>query len=761
MRILLVLLGMGGIGVVIFVLSLEVRLPSVVDLQSHYHPLQVTRVLARDATPLAELFVERRTVVQLASIPAHVKLAVLAAEDAGFYEHEGLNYMGIVRALIVNFRSRQARQGGSTITQQVVKNVLLGSERTYRRKIREALLARRLERELSKDKILEIYLNHIYFGRGRYGIEEAARDLFGKSANQLTIAEGALLAGLIASPESYSPRRNLTAALARRDFVLRQMREKGFLTDIQFEVAERETIHIVSSSDARAGLAPEVVEIARKVLHRLEPERSQRGGFVITTTIDPALQAAARKIIREQLMAYDRRHGVMTSLKKPGKWCGKKHCSPGRMEKGETDFFPRFEAHKIWTGKVTGTDDINGFLYVQVGSVQGTVDIRHDERYNRDHLLPSQLASVGASVRVSLLAPAQGDTDGGEEKVPLKLELGPQASLVAIDVRTRQVVALIGSYEGMPGGFDRAIQSRRQPGSAFKPILYSYALHTREWTPSSLLEVVPRVFEGGYAPRNYEGWLGEDPLRLREVLAHSINVGAVYVMEQVGPAYVVPWAQSLGIRSPMKPDLSLALGSYEVQPLELANAYATFASGGIYREAQLIARIQGPDGEEIPLDPLPPPRRVLEEAEAYLITDLLTSVVDHGTGVRAKQLKRPIALKTGTSNGPKDVWAAGYSTDIAAVVWLGYDDGKSLGRETGATGALPAWVEWMRTAHEHSPASEFPRPPGLVQIAIDRKTGKLPISENAETLEEIFLAGTEPTEVAEPQPTQKEDVASL
>jgi penicillin-binding protein 1A len=330
--------------------------------------------------------------------------------------------------------------------------------------------------------------------------------------------------------------------------------------------------------------------------------------------------------------------------------------------------------------------------------------------------------------------------------------------MVVLDVRTRQILALVGSYEGQPGALDRATQSRRQPGSTFKPVVYSYALHSRRFTPATLVDPTPDLFEGGYRPSNFEGWQGHDPLRLREALANSVNVVSVRVLHDVGPASVVPWAQALGIESPMKPDLSLALGSYEVHPLELAGAYATFAAGGMYEEPRLVTRIVGPDGKDVALPEPTPPRRVLDPAEAYVVTSMLTSVIDHGTGARAKALGRPLAGKTGTSNGPKDTWFAGYSTDITAVVWIGYDDGRVLGpAEQGAVTALPAWMELMKAATDGKPRVDFPRPPGVVTVAIDKRTGELPYPDDPDVMDEIVLAGTEPTQQAEPPPPPPAD----
>lgn len=783
----------GLIGAWLLIRHYEADLPSVAELERGYHPSQVTRVVARDGTLLAEMFTERRTIVSIDELPPHVKLAVLAAEDANFYNHEGINYLGIARAFVVNLRSGRTRQGGSTITQQVVKNILLETqERTYKRKMREALLAHRLEEELCptcgtddegrrrrKDKILELYLNHIYFGSGRYGIEEAARYSFGKPAKELTIAEAAMLAGIPAGPEIYSPKRDLKRSLVRREFVLQQMHDKGFLNDAQYEAAKEEPVRLAPAHETDSELAPEAVLIAKRMLLELEPDRGPRGGFTITTTIDPRIQAAARKALRENVQAYDKRHALVAPLKAPSV---AQNTSKGKRAPQAAlaayEGTPSFESHKVYAGVVVSADDVAGTVDVRVGTVLGSVKLADYKRYNPNNLSPTQFAEVGARVRVSLLAPVPnlspekgGDTAEKPNdkpaktipitKVPLRLELGPESAAVVLDVRTRQVLALAGNYEGAAGGLDRATQSRRQPGSTFKPVVYSYAIHARRYTAASLVDVQPTVFAGNYKPSNYEGWKDSDPLRLREVLANSVNVGAVRVLEDVGPASVVDWAKALGIGSTLKPDLSLALGSYEIHPMELAGAYATFAAGGMYEEPRIVTRIVGPDGKDVELKAPPPPRRVLDPAEAYVTTSLLQSVIDHGTGTKAKSLARPIAGKTGTSNDAKDTWFAGYSTEITSVVWVGYDDNKPLGSgETGASTALPAWIHLMKAAHENKPRAEFPRPPGVVTVAIDPKTGKRAASEEG-SIDEIFLEGTEPTEIAEADPPRDDAGAAV
>jgi len=336
------------------------------------------------------------------------------------------------------------------------------------------------------------------------------------------------------------------------------------------------------------------------------------------------------------------------------------------------------------------------------------------------------------------------------------LELGPEAAFVAIDIRTRRVLAMVGNVEGAVGGLDRARNAHRQPGSTFKPFVYGAAISAKKITPASLIDATPGDF-GGWNPKNYERWNGTDPMRVRDALANSVNLVAVRVAQDVGPQLIIDYARKAGITSPLKPDLAIALGSYEVTPLELATAYSTLAAGGVFEAPLIITRIVGPDGKELPLPAHAPPTRVLGEAETYVLTNMMTSVVEHGTAGAARVLGRPIAGKTGTSNAAKDTWFAGFTADVVAVTWVGYDDGGPLGYgEAGAKTALPGWISFMKEATKGKPRVEFPRPAGVVSVKIDPKTGKLPYPGEEKTLDEVFLAGTEPTETA-PVPEDKTD----
>lgn len=715
---------LAGVGTVALVVRhYESGLPSVEQLRAGYDPPLVTRILARDGSLLAELYIERRTYVPISEVPKHVRFAFVAAEDARFYQHEGLNYFGMLRALIANVRAGHTVQGGSTITQQVVKNTLLDPERTYERKIKETILARRVEQHLGKDEILELYLNHIYLGHGRYGIEEASRYYFGKHARDLDLREAATLSGLVASPERFSPRRDPKKNRERRRYVIDQLVEKGFITPglgDQTRALGDPPLHPPPDEDR--SLAPEAVTWVRRVLVEVAGERAARGGFEITTTIDPALQAEVRRAVRQNLAAYARRQKLVppyTDSKrrlwgKPGK---------DQPKNGGT-----------YLATVQALDDAAGTITLDVAGSPVTVHLPREERYDPAHLVPTAFTKIGALLRVRLTS--EPDEHGPASAA---LALGPESAAVAIDPRTREIRALVGGYDALPGALDRATQSRRQPGSAFKPFVYGYALHARRFTPATLLSF----------PASGDGKVPERKLRVREGLARSDNAVAQKLLVDSGPANVVAWAHGAGIDSKLGADLSLALGSYEVTPLELTNAITTYAASGEFAPPVLVTKIVGPDHRELPLPPALPPRRVMEPAEAYLTTSLMRSVVTSGTAVAAMKLGRPVVGKTGTTNDARDAWFVGFSPDLVVGVWVGYDDPSPLGwGESGAVTALPAWIDVMRAAQiPGKPATDFVRPAGITVVKIDPATGLLALPDQEGALEEEFLDGTAPVEV--------------
>lgn len=740
-------------------------LPSTEDLKN-YHPPQVTRVLAKSGAVLGELFVERRTIIDIESVPKHVRLAVLAAEDASFYEHKGLDYPGMLRALYKNLRGGM-RQGASTITQQVIKNVLLTPDRTFDRKMKEVILARRIEQELTKDEILGLYLNHIYFGHGRYGIEEACRYYFGKSIREATIAQAALLAGIVKGPSIYSPRVNIDRAKKRREYVLGQMLAKGFASEQDIQQARAEPITLASAQEDMRELAPEVVDEARRVLKSLVGADADRGGYTITTTIDPTLQSKAREAVRQSLNSYLKRHALVAPL------------APGKKEPPAFEGAPKTQGHHVYAGIVTGYDDDKAQLLVRVGAVNGAVDLKGPSRYNPKALLPSQFAKIGKVLRVSLMDPKEaahsaldprqtapespGEEAPAEPQKPapsvMHLELAPESALVAIDVASREIVALVGGYEGLRGGLDRSV-AKRQPGSTFKAFVYGYGIHERKLTPATLLETSSLSIKG-YDPKNYDESEGKHPKLLREALAHSVNIAAVDAIQKLGPANVASFAKDLGIESKLGADLSLALGAYEVTPREMAGAYAVYASGGEYRKPKLITKITGPGGVDIPLPEDEAPKRVLTPEEAYVMSSLLRSVVEEGTATKARSLPFWVAGKTGTSNQSRDAWFVGYTPEIACAVWTGFDDAAPLGfGETGAVASLPAFIDFMNAALSGKPKSEPVKPSsGIESKLIDRESGLLAYEGEAPelTIQEIFLRDTAPDAGADAAPDAEED----
>ncbi|MBX7192588.1 MAG: PBP1A family penicillin-binding protein [Sandaracinaceae bacterium] len=757
----------GAIGVVGLIAYYSRDLPDVRTLRDVEEP-QTTRVVDRDDEVLGEIFTERRTVVPIERIPRVLVLSVLAAEDADFYQHEGFDYAGLFRAVVRGILSGGRFRGTSTITQQLVKNMLLTNERSLARKIRELILAYRLEQEFTKEEILELYLNHINFGHGRYGVQEAARFYFGKDVSELTLAEAAMLAGIPQSPTHLSPRAHPEAARRRQEFVLAQLEDKREerWPDLSLEEIQRarETpIELAPLPESRQS-APEIVEMARRALHELVGEEAaRRGGYTVHVTIDADLQRATRQALQEGLRSYDDRHDLEAPLRRQ------------RLRRGERprtlDRVPELRVGGTYDAMITERDDRLGTIGLDIGGHAGVASIDDVARWNEDELPPSRFAEEGARVRVSVLALAEDDdpNDGIAARATARLELGPQGAVILLDPRSREVLALVGGYDAEPG-FNRAVQAQRQPGSTFKPIVYALGIQSRRFTAASIVLDAPGVY-GNWQPRNFEGEEYRGEIRLREALAISSNAVAARLMDDLGSPAVVAFARQLGFTSdleapasatagapagapPEDMNMALALGAREVRPIELANAYATFASGGRWAPWQILSRIEGPGGAEVPLPPREEPRDVLSPEESFVVTSLLTSVVAQGgTGARARDLGRPVAAKTGTSNEARDVWFAGYTPELVGVVWVGYDDQRSLGaRETGGRTALPIWVSAMRTAVGDRPRTEFPQPAGVVTVTIDRRTGLLPYAGQTEdTIDEVFLDGTAPTTQA-PEP---------
>jgi len=735
-------LGIGALGAVLYYFGHDPNLPSLSGI-GDYHPSQISRVLDRDGNPIGEIGSEHRTVVPYAQLPKVLIQAVLAAEDADFFEHEGLDYKGMARALFENLIRREFAQGASTITQQVVKQMLLTPEKTMRRKVQEIILARRISQKFSKEEILELYLNQMYFGHGRYGVEEAARFYFGKSVGQIDLAEAALLAGMLQSPSRLSPYKHPEAAKKRQSYVLGQMAKLEYIYEETARKVAEQPIAVIPEASARTRSAPEAVDSVHRALEeKFGAHKLDSLGLTVKTTIDPRLQAMARQAVERGLEELDQRQGYRGPLGRLGSKALEKHrleLKKDHPSLGDADIVDGI----VERVEKDPNDPKNGHLFVFVGGSTGIVDTAAETRYGLGTQPLVDRFRPGDLVRARLAPERKHE---GDRDTPLALELGPQAAMVVIDPATRDILALVGGYGYRAGGFDRSQRAQRQPGSAFKPFIYAAAIDSRRYTAASVVNDSPEVYKL-WKPQNYDKDNFRGPVRLRTALALSINTVAIKLLSDVGLGATREMATHAGITSPL-PDsleLSLALGANTVTPIELANAYATFAAGGQHGAPRLISAF---GSESIPTPELDQDVRA---ETAFIMVSLMRSVVESGTA-RAAGLKllRPAAGKTGTSNGSRDAWFVGFTPELLAAVWVGFDDSKSLGHgEAGGRTALPLWIDFMVKAMAGRPVRDFSQPPGVVVVQIDPATGFLP-APGAEGINEVFLDGTAPKETAVP-----------
>ena len=847
------LLALAGIGAAIGVYIVFLRdLP---DLQSldDYKPALSTRVVDRKGQTIGQFFSERRRLTPLEKVPPHVVDAFVAGEDRTFFEHEGVDFSSILRAAWVNLSTGgEIKQGGSTITQQMVKGLLLTPERTYRRKIRELILARNIERHLTKQEILYLYLNQIYFGHGAYGIGEAAQTYFGKDVSELSVSEGAQLAGLPKAPSRYSPYANREAAEQRRRYVLGRMLEEKKLdaSTHAAAVAEVPQLRELSDEDHVWEMAYFTEEVRRELYQKLGGDAVLRGGLVVETTLDADLQRTAVAALRRGLVELDERQAYRGPLRKvaaaaipdeiaklavengfakppaaneagadagapagslaaaappapaaapakgaaagaaadPGAWLW-----PMASRKGARPIDPRGGAEPL-VGVVTQVDREAQSARVAFAPGHEAEVKLADVAWAREPDPDSAPHPVGSIDKVfhrgdvARFVPVAVEKPeaGALRRATLFQEPAVEGALLSLDVATGEVLALVGGWDFDRSQFDRATQARRQPGSAFKPIIYAAAL-AKGYTASSILFDRPVVYvdeTSGFVwrPQNY-GKSFYGPITMREALARSVNNATVHLFRDLGVDYVISFARRLGIQAPLQRDLSLALGSSPVSLLELTRAYAMFAAGGKRVVPSFIRRVRDAQGNvllenlalgDAPLpeapaaapaaDPTQPPAPVdlvdansapsadapgLTPEEAYLATDLLRAVITdpHGTGGRARELGRPIAGKTGTTNEQADAWFMGYSPDVVTGVWVGHDESRFLGwGETGARAALPIWMEFMQAATAQRPVRDFSVPEGIVFARVDRKSGLLADAASEDSVFQAYRAGSEPTE---------------
>jgi penicillin-binding protein 1A len=736
-------------------------LPTVESLKD-YKPLPGTMILADDGRVLGQIKIEKGIYVPLKRIPKYMVNALLATEDPRFFQHTGIDYRGILRAALKNIIAVRVSQGGSTITQQLTKVVFLSPERKFKRKIKEIILARRLEKELTKNEILELYLNKIYFGHGAYGVQMASKTYFGKNIWEVNQAEAALLAGLPKSPTAYSPYSDIDLTKLRQSHVLKRMVAEGYLTEEQSKKIYDQPLNL-ENLRTQEEIAPFIVDYVRKYIEKkYGSDKLYEGGLKVTTTIDMDVQRTAGIALKEGLRALDKRQGFRGRI-------GFKQLKSAPIEWGSLHVMVK--PGESFNAQVLAVDDSaitvkgRGMMGYIVHDDMAWALIKHKRPKDDpdEFRKPAEIVQPGDIIKVRLKA-----YDKKKQLASFILEQTPlvEGAVVSIEPFTGYVRAMVGGYDFVEGGFNHAMDARRQPGSSFKPFIYGAALESG-FTPASILMDLPVIHEKdeydkkGWKPTNYdERFLG--PMRLRTALALSRNAVTVGLIEKIGLDKTIDFARKAGITSPISYDYTTALGSSAVTPLELTSAYATFASHGIRTEPIIIKSIVDSSGVELE-SYQPQPVEAIDRTTAYLVTSLLKSVVEEGTGRGAQVLGKPLAGKTGTTNNYVDAWFMGYAPSIVTGVWVGYDNSKaSLGdKETGARAALPIWINVMAKALENKPAEDFVATDDVVFVKIDPESGLLAREGATEVYTDVFRRGTEPTQYADTVKKSKTDFFSL
>jgi penicillin-binding protein 1A len=704
----------GVLAVSIAVLLANDRLPPL-DALTDYRPKVPLRVYTADGQLIGEFGEERRSVVRIADVPALMKNAVLAAEDSRFFEHGGIDFKGIARAALSNFVSGGRDQGASTITQQLAKNFYLSSEKTYTRKIYEALLALRIEENLTKDQILEIYMNQIFLGKRAHGFASAAQIYFGKTLNQLSPAEAAMLAGLPKAPSLFNPLVNPKRATERQHYILQRMHEIGSLTDAEYETAIKQPLRYSTPSNDMSAQAPYVAEMARMMAYELFKEDIYTAGLNVYTTIRSDEQRIATAAVRQGVIDYDRKYGYRGPeqfLELP--------AEPAKVDAAIEDALDdNPDVDEFQSAVVLEADPRR----VRVSRGHGqVVDITGDGLKFAASAL-SDRAPAGKRLRRGALVrilPAKGAFEIGQ--LP-----EVQAALVACNSQDGSVRALVGGFDFSRNKFNRVTQAWRQPGSSFKPFIYSASLE-KGFMASTLINDAPfsvdAAITGGqvWEPKNYDGKF-DGPMRMRQALAKSKNMVSIRILQSIGPRYAQDYITRFGFDEDKHPAyLTMALGAGSVTPWQMAGAYSVFANGGYRIEPYVVARITDANGKLLaqakPLKAGDENNRAIDGRNAFIMDSLLRGVVRNGTAAKAMALKRTdLAGKTGTTNDSHDAWFAGYSPRITAVTWVGFDQPHKLGeRETGGGLALPIWMAYMARALAGVPEQPVVMPEGVVDV---------------------------------------------
>ena len=710
-----------------------------------YVPNTITRVIGKDGAVIGEFATERRVVIGYQDIPVRLRQAILAAEDAQFFEHVGLSAQRIILTLIKDVMERRLAAGASTLTQQLTRKLFLNDEKTWERKIKEALLAIQIEKRYTKEEIFTFYCNQMYFGHGAYGVEAASQLYFRKPAKDLTLEEAALIAGILQGNVRQSPYVNPEAARRRRNYALERMAEEGFISREESQAAQQKPIVTRGEPGQETSIAPYFLEEVRKYLEaKYGAKALYENGLTVRTSLDPQLQRAANAALDQGLRQVARRRGAW---RKPGRNIvaeghtieGYKHDRWSRTI-AEGDIVPAIVT------SVDPRDKRDGTARVRFGSTTAELTKASYQWTRRTHAADLMQPGDLIEIRVTKLG------EGGKAPV-VTLEQQPmiEGALVAIDNRTGQILSMVGGWSFARSKFNRATQAYRQMGSTFKPFLYTAAID-RGMTPSTMLVDTPAAFDAGagqppYTPHNYDGkYVG--PVTLRAALEQSRNIPAVRVMEMLGPRQVVAYAKRFGFPEDFPPYLSTALGAAESTLLEVTSAYSAFPNHGIRLQPYQIVSVLDREGNMLE-DHRPVPRDAIRADTAFVMTNLLRGVVLHGTAAAARSLDWPLAGKTGTVDEYSDAWFVGFDPNITVGVWVGYDEKKPIGSgETGAVTALPIWIDFMKTYIEVRGDRENPPqfdPPGnIIFMPVNKDTGEAVDDEGA-GISEAFISGTQPS----------------
>lgn len=744
MRWLLPVLVAVVLGVIVGIaIAAAIHVPKV-DTLSDFTPSLVTQLYDHESQRLTSYARERRVMLREGQVPKLLQQALMSAEDRNFFQHGGIDAIGVVRAALSNLRTGRRSFGASTLTMQLARMLFLTHKKTWRRKIEEAFLAVELEKTYSKEQILTMYCNLVFLGHGNYGMQSAAHYFFGKNVDQLSIPETATLAGIVQLPSRYSPYRAPELVTKRRDYVLRRMHEDGYLNDSQYKRAVDTPLQVVHQQRIEDPAAYFTEEVRQELEERFGTEGVLERGLQVHTTLDRAMQVAARDALREGLLRIDHRKG----------WRGPiRHLKPEEAEAYEGNDESADLSNGRWAeGLVESTK--RGHAAIRIGPQTYDLTANGTAWTGRR---PEQVLKPGdlAWFREQTASPdGKAETEGPH----LMLEQVPemQGAALVIESATGAVRAMVGGFDFDRTKFNRATQARRQVGSAFKPFVYGAALEVG-MTPADTLLDAPVTFPGAteeepYQPRNYHRTF-HGIITLRQALEKSVNVTAVKLLELVGPDRVIDFARRCGIHQPLPPYPSLALGSAEITPLEMAAAYASFANNGLYVRPYLIDSVDDHTGATLERHQ-PDIRKVTDPAIAYVLTHMLEGVVQRGTAYKAAHFPLALAGKTGTTDDYTDAWFSGFTPRYTILVWVGYDTKRTLGREmTGAAAALPIWMQIVQNGLDAGwwkEGEQFSQPPGVTMEEVDYQSGLLPGPGSGQVIEEAFVSGTEPSRAEDP-----------